>query len=273
MKIAAIDLDGTLLRTDCTISDYSKDIITKACKSGIMVVPTSGRSFRNIKEQIQDIEGIQYCISGNGSVVTELKTESVIYNHKIPEKIAYDIYREVREQGGFIEIYSDNDAYVEKEVGHILYETSLSEEFCESLLSTDIPILSANLLLKRGLMRVNKYHIAFSDPQVMNKFSKECEENQGLIVTHPTIYNMEVFASGCNKDMGIRVLCKKYGIDRKDIIAMGDSDNDVAMVQYAQLGCAVDNSMDILKNAADRIIGSNDEDGPAHMLEEMMQTM
>ena len=57
MKIVAIDLDGTLLHSDCTISSYSKEVIAEAGKNGIMVVPTSGRSFRSIKNQVKDIEG------------------------------------------------------------------------------------------------------------------------------------------------------------------------------------------------------------------------
>jgi ribonucleotide monophosphatase NagD (HAD superfamily) len=56
MKIVAIDLDGTLLHSDCTISSYSKEVIAEAGKNGIMVVPTSGRSFRSIKNQVKDIE-------------------------------------------------------------------------------------------------------------------------------------------------------------------------------------------------------------------------
>ena len=54
-KIVAIDLDGTLLHSDCTISSYSKEVIAEAVKNGIMVVPTSGRSFRSIKKQVQDL--------------------------------------------------------------------------------------------------------------------------------------------------------------------------------------------------------------------------
>ena len=69
-KIVAIDLDGTLLHSDCTISSYSKEVIAEAVKNGIMVVPTSGRSFRSIKNQVQDIEGVKYCICANGTLAT-----------------------------------------------------------------------------------------------------------------------------------------------------------------------------------------------------------
>ena len=109
------DLDGTLLHSDCTISSYSKEVIAEAGKNGIMVVPTSGRSFRSIKNQVKDIEGVKYCICGNGTLVGNIQTEELIHNYKIPQHFVYDIYKEVKERHGFIELYCDNDAYVEKE--------------------------------------------------------------------------------------------------------------------------------------------------------------
>ena len=95
MKIVAIDLDGTLLHSDCTISSYSKEVIAEAGKNGIMVVPTSGRSFRGIKNQVKDIEGVKYCICGNGTLVGNIQTEELIHNYKIPQHFVYDIYKEV----------------------------------------------------------------------------------------------------------------------------------------------------------------------------------
>ena len=102
-KIVAIDLDGTLLHSDCTISSYSKEVIAEAVKNGIMVVPTSGRSFRSIKNQVQDIEGVKYCICANGTLVGNIQTEELLHNCKIPQNLVYDIYKEVKERHGFIE--------------------------------------------------------------------------------------------------------------------------------------------------------------------------
>ena len=98
MKIVAIDLDGTLLHSDCTISSYSKEVIAEAGKNGIMVVPTSGRSFRSIKNQVKDIEGVKYCICANGTLVGNIQTEELIHNYKIPQHFVYDIYKEVKEK-------------------------------------------------------------------------------------------------------------------------------------------------------------------------------
>ena len=88
-KIVAIDLDGTLLHSDCTISSYSKEVIAEAVKNGIMVVPTSGRSFRSIKNQVQDIEGVKYCICANGTLVGNIQTEELLHNCKIPQHLVY----------------------------------------------------------------------------------------------------------------------------------------------------------------------------------------
>ena len=271
MKLVAIDLDGTLLHDDCTISQYTKNIIEEASRNDIMVVPTSGRSFRNIKEQVKDIEGIKYCICSNGSIVGRLDTEEVLYDHKIPVETAYEIYKEIKRRGGFVQIYSDTNTFVENDVRHIIYDSKLPDEFCDNLLATDIPILSSELLLKRGLMQVNKLHVVFSDPSEMPDFADYCKSIEGIICTYPSNYNMEIFATGCNKDKGIRIICEKCGIEQQDTIAIGDSDNDVAMIQYANIGIAVDNAMDVLKEVADYITKSNNEDGPAIVLEKILK--
>lgn len=271
MKIVAIDLDGTLLHSDCTISSYSKEVITEATKNGIMVVPTSGRSFRSIKNQVEDIEGIKYCICANGTLVGNVHTEELIYNYKIPQHLAYDIYKEVKARRGFIELYCDNDSYVEKEDIPVFYATKMGKDFCDSLLSTSVNSLSYDLLLRRGIMQVNKIHIAFPDPQELREFAAKTAANKNLVVTFPSEYNMEVFPKGCNKDVGIRILAEKYNIAHEDTIAIGDSGNDVAMIEYAHVGIAVANAMEVLKEKADYITKSNDEDGPAIVLKKILE--
>lgn len=271
MKIAAIDLDGTLLHSDCTISSYSKKVIERAIEKEIMVVPTSGRCFRSIKNAVDDIRGIRYCISGNGSVVTDVRTEEMLYSKKMPQELVYKVYREVKRRHGFIELYCDNDAYVEKDIAPVIFETQMSRDFCESMLSTDIFGLSFDLLLRRGIMRINKIHVAFPEREELKRFAEETAQEEELVITFPSEYNMEIFSRDCNKDMGIRVLKEKYNIVIEDTIAIGDSDNDISMIQYVHLGVAVENAMEVLKEKADYITKSNDEDGPAIVLEKILK--
>ena len=165
----------------------------------------------------------------------------------------------------------DNDAYVEKDTAPIIYDTKMGKDFCDSMLSTDVIGLSYDLLLRRGTMRINKIHVAFPDPQELREFAAKTAENKELIVTFPSEYNMEIFPNGCNKDVGIRILAEKYHIPQEDTVAIGDSDNDVAMIEYAHIGIAVANAMEVLKEKADYITKSNDEDGPAIVLKKILE--
>lgn len=272
-KIVAADLDGTLLHTDCTLSDYTKATIESVVRDGILVVPTSGRSFRSIKNQVKDIAGLTYCISCNGSVIAELKSEEILANCKMEKELVYAIYREVKRREGFIELYCDTDSYVEKGSAEIIYETKMGKAFGDDMLATAVHGLSYDLLLRRGIMRVNKIHVAFPDPAELREFAEYVSQNEALTVTFPSPYNMEIFSSDCNKDTGIRILCEKYGVAHEDTVAIGDSGNDVSMIEYAHVGVAVENAMDVLKEKADYITKSNDEDGPAIVLEKIQKKL
>lgn len=214
---------------------------------------------------------MKYCICANGTLVGNIQTEELIHNYKIPQHFVYDIYKEVKERHGFIELYCDNDAYVEKEDIPVFYNTKMGKDFCDSLLSTDVKALSYDLLLRRGTMRINKIHVAFPDPQELREFAAKTAKNENLVVTFPSEYNMEIFPKGCNKDVGIRILAEKYNIAHEDTVAIGDSDNDVAMIEYAHIGIAVANAMEVLKEKADYITKSNDEDGPAIVLKKYLK--
>ena len=147
----------------------------------------------------------------------------------------------------------------------------MGKDFCDRLLSTDVKALSYELLLRRGTMRINKIHVAFPDPQELREFAAKIAKNENLVVTFPSEYNMEIFPKGCNKDVGIRILAEKYNIAHEDTVAIGDSDNDVAMIEYAHIGIAVANAMEVLKEKADYITKSNDEDGPAIVLKKILK--
>lgn len=272
-KLCAIDLDGTLMRSDSVVSEFSKDVLRKAIKSGIEFLPTSGRSFRAAYDAIKDIEGTRYLLGGNASVITEVETEEILMQWIIPQEVAYQIYHMVKDNGGYIEMYCENDVYTERGSEEIAYRSKLNPTFVDSLLETVIRVPSMEHMLKRGIMQVNKIHIVFPEQEDLYHYAEKINAFSEVNVVHPTHYNMEVFPSDCNKDIGMEFVRKILGISRENTIAIGDSGNDRAMIEYAAIGAAVASGMDELKEAADRIIPGNDEDGPARFLLEVMEEM
>ena len=273
VKLCAIDLDGTLMRGDSIVSEFSKEVLRKAIKKGIEFLPTSGRSFRAAYDAIKDIEGTRYFLGGNASVITEVQTEEIIKQWIIDQDTSYRIYHLVKDHGGYIEMYCENDVYTEKGSEKIAYQSNLNPTFVDSLLETVIRVPSMEHMLKTGIMQVNKIHIVFPKQEDLLRYAKEIAAIPGVNVVHPTHYNMEVFPSDCNKDIGMDHVRKLLNISRENTIAIGDSGNDRSMIEYAACGIAVANSMEELKEAADRIILSNDEDGPAKYLLEVMEEM
>ncbi len=83
LKMIAIDLDGTLLRDDCTISERTREAVEEAGRKGYLIVPTTGRSYRNARFVLKDFREISYFINGNGSVITDGRTGDVLYFHEM----------------------------------------------------------------------------------------------------------------------------------------------------------------------------------------------
>lgn len=270
MRIAAIDLDGTMLRTDCTISSYSKEMVKLASQNDIIVVPTSGRSFRSIWRQVSDMDGMYYTIGANGSIVTDAKTEEILYERTFAVKTAYEIYTHVRDTGAYFACYNENDSYYEKGKEALFYAGEISKEICDDLLSTEIPVLSLDLLIRRGTMKVSKFFISYPDTGDLGRFEEFLKGYSDIKYGYSTPYSIEIFPAGADKDGALDFLCKRCGVRVENTVAIGDGQTDIGMIRFAGLGVAVENAMDSLKAEADMIGPGNDQDGPARILERMV---
>lgn len=271
MRLVAIDMDGTLLHDDCTVSEYTKEMIREAARHDIMVIPTSGRCFRSIKSHLDDVKELRYFNCTNGTSLVDAWEDRSLMNRHMPADIVYDIYKRTKEMGASIELYSELDTYVEKDMIDIALNCKAVHDMYVSLFRTAIPIESMDTLLKTGVMKANKINIMFPDYHLFRKVGAMYKKVPGLIVTYPSMRHMEIFMEGNDKDIGLEILRQKLGVSREDIVAIGDSTNDITMLQYAQVGVAVGNAMTEAKAAADLIVDSNNDDGPAKVLEMMIK--
>ena len=272
MKLIASDFDGTMLRPDSTLSEYSKTIIKKLYENGNFIfVPTTGRCYRSIASKVGEIEEIRYFNTSNGCLLYDRQEDNFLINHILPDNLAYEIFQDVKELDGAMEVYSDLDSYLEPDMfplAMIAFNKTLSED----LYKTTIPMEGIGEKIRCGELKVNKYNAVFRNPEDKQRIFDKYSKRDDIIVTIPTIYNLEIFYAGVDKDTGLAIISEKEGIAHEDTIAIGDSINDMEMVRYAHLGLAVANSMEPLKEVADEIILSNAEDGPAKYLEALLGT-
>lgn len=255
-EVLVLDVDGTLVNSRKKVSEATKEAIIRVQELGIKVVIASGRSTVGIwpvaKEiQLDDYGG--YILSFNGGRITNCKTKKVIYNICLPEGIVPEIYDfSVENKTGIMtyhanEIIAENDAdkYIQFDAKACGIDINVVKNFRQQV---DYPV---NKCLITGEPR----HLEKVEPLAKKAFEGR------LSVYRSEGFYLEMMPLGIDKAYGLSHLLKELGYSRKQMICCGDGFNDISMIEYAGLGVAMGNSNDKVKEKANYVAPSHDEDG------------
>ena len=270
IKAIAIDLDGTWLREDCTISRDTFQTVQKAIDLGYVVIPTTGRSYRNARHVLEQYRGLRYFINANGTVCTDSSREEVVFSHAMPWKMAKEIYELTNGYSCFVEIYEGMDAYVDSRGIDFLYASGMPEEYCRQLLSTNVVEQSLENYIKDPGRNINKFHIVCGSVEDRNRLRAQIGQVDMAYPISTFEQNIEVVLGHHSKADGLKQACAVLGLERENIMAIGDSNNDYDMVAWAGLGVAMGNANARVKEAADFVSTSNQEDGVAYAIRECL---
>lgn len=266
-RLIAIDLDGTLLRKDCTISEKDRNALLKAMERGHLVVPTTGRGYRNSRFVLKEFPVMPYYINANGTTITQGDPEKILFSCTMPYEIGCKIYQLAKEYPTFIEIYHGQDAYDSFRGCEYMKESRCMEAYRKQLLKTNIHMESLDDFVLKEKNLISKFHIMCVE-------KKDQQELIGRIAQLPGVYpisteekNIEIADAHWSKRNGLEWLCEKLGFARDQVIAIGDSDNDYEGIRWAGIGVAMENASERVKEAADYITESNQNYGVARALE------
>lgn len=258
-KMIASDLDGTLLYDLHSVSAENYRAISEYKKTGGEFVPTTGRCFYQIPERLRKCDDIRFYISSNGAVVTDKLTgelDEQLISNELFEKIKKITY----EYETLLAVHSEGYGYMLKkddsnERANCL---NLSSYFYEHLHETcrKVDDWEKSFTHKRGIEMIVAFFRYRSD---LEKCVKRLNELGGLVVTSSENFNIEIIAEGASKGNGIRRLAKRLGLSVEEIIGVGDSPNDISLLNGVGLPLAVSNAADELKAIADRVICSHKE--------------
>lgn len=258
-KLIASDLDGTLLYDVFNVSRENMDAIREFSQMGGYVVPTSGRCFYEIVPELRSCEDIKYCISSNGAVITDLATGERDQICITPEKLKaivdiateYEVHLTLHRDGyGSIDLSTDNRERA--------FYYNLNEHYFVHYHKWCRKVDGLADLCRSGI-EAEMISLFFRKQSELDECAERLGTVGGLILTSSADFNIEIVAEGASKGDGIRRLAKKLGLDMSEVIAVGDSRNDVTMLKAAGLGLAVSNAVDGLKQKADAVICSHKE--------------
>lgn len=270
-KMIATDLDGTLLYDVFTVSNENFKSIAEYKDMGGFVVPASGRCFLQIIPEIRECKDIKYCISSNGAVITDTsngdRDEVLIPGDKFAKimelTMGYETFHTVHFEGnGYM--LAENDS-IERSSYYNLNEYYYMHyhKWCAKLKSWDLDFFGGN--------DVEMVSVFFKSGQELDRCARELEALGGLIITSSADFNLEIVAKGASKGDGVRRLAKKLGISTDNIIGIGDSRNDIALLEAAGLPLAVSNAAEVLKAKASRVICSHKEHIIKYILEKIIE--
>ncbi|GFP74709.1 sugar-phosphatase [Clostridium fungisolvens] len=262
-KLLALDLDGTLLNNNGEISKANAKAIELAKEKGIKVVLATGRPIDGIKNYISQLNLLEddYVVAFNGALVQKTRDKTVIGRKGLTISDLNKIYELSKKLNVNIHIHTDKECITPKISKYSLFEAKLNS----------IPLKEIGFEDLQGDTVINK--IMFIDEeQIIDKISGLIDEefHDEYTVVRSLPYFLEFLNKEVNKGIGVKMLANSLGISMDEVICIGDHENDIHMIQYAGLGVAMGNAVDSLKNAADYITKSNEENGVAHVIEKFI---
>lgn len=266
-NMLVLDIDGTLVGSDKTISEKTREAIIKAQQRGKIVAIASGRSIAGIRKTASNISLEQYggyVIAYNGTTVVNCKTGECIYNQMVSKELVKPVYEAAKRVNAGIVVYNDNTK--EMISGNGLNEyIKIDAEACNVTINEVSDFVKAiNFPFNKFLLSGKPEHMA----EVEKIMAKEFGDRLNVFRSDP--FYVELLPRYVDKGVAVEKLVKHLDIQREKVICIGDSYNDLPMLRFAGMGVAMGNAQQEVKEMADYVTASNDEDGIVNVIDKFM---
>ncbi|MDC7953667.1 Cof-type HAD-IIB family hydrolase [Liquorilactobacillus mali] len=259
-KLIACDLDETLLNDQKKISPKNVQTIKKAVAQGAFFVPNTGRSFLTVQDNLRELGLYQqensYVISFNGGAIVENQGNQILTTNLLPFEVVKRLFELGVKNNYCIHVYSLDKLYIwninSEEINYISGRVAEWEELEED----NIDALATTKLVKIIFNIESKKERATIEEEVLRDI------DYSLNITFSSDRYIEFNSAKADKGQALIKLGKMLNIQEDEIIAIGDSGNDLAMIKAAGLGAAVANAHELIKENAD-VITSNDNNNSA----------
>lgn len=267
IKMIGLDLDGTLLTDKKELTVRTREVLAKAIRSGIVVLVATGRPWMGVPEELREFPGMDYALTSNGARIIDTRTGNVIEEHLLSVKSAKKALEICRKYDTLQEVYFDGQGYAPAEKMEFVERYHKNPNMWEYMRKTRIPVDDIFELVDRENRGLDKTQALFADMSERKRAWEELARHEDLELAGSLRYNIEVNAAGVNKGTGLVNLGSRLGIKREEIMEFGDGDNDTVMLKEVGFGVAMANGEPQVKEAADYITLSNEEDGVAQAIE------
>lgn len=270
-KLICIDMDGTLLSDKHEVPELNKEMIKEATKQGVKIAITTGRIFTSAKRYSDLIGTDTPIIASNGAYIREKDKDEVIYESNLSKEQFYKILEVIKKYNLNVYFNTCNTMITESVIpdnhAYKTMDTDLAEEYkikFKENAEFDKVFDEFNGKILKAIC------IEDQNKEALNKAKEEMQKYDDLEVVSSWHNNFEVMPKGTSKGNAVKILAQMLGIDREEVICIGDSENDLSMIKYAGLGVAMGNALDIVKENADYITDTNSEAGVGKVIQKFI---
>lgn len=298
IRIVALDLDGTLLSHDQTITPRTRQALMDASARGVVILPATGRPLANLPPVVAQLPGVRYALTSNGAAVWDLGADPLpavysryadaaqrqtaqptcLFRRVFPVEKAREVFGVYHELPGALSIFCDGRVMRDRHSQEFM-NARFSQHAAAHPTSTEARqpddgrfhiVRDFSEWMSRHAHEVEKFCMFFATAQQAQDALPRFYALEGVEVVQGSPDNIEVTAKGVDKGEGLLALADRLGIPREATLAIGDSENDRAMLQKAGVAAVMANGMPSVMPLADLVSSADcDHDGVAELLERL----
>lgn len=260
IKLVAIDVDGTLLNSQHEMTPRVEAALREAIAQGVMVVFATGKTRNAVISHLKKL-GIESPGIFNQGLIALDADGKTIHSQTLDPGVARQVITFAEDRGFTLVAYSGSRMLTKT-------RSKVIEESFSTYHENPPEIVGAlqNVLINTPINKV----IAFGDPVGIKSLRWQLNASLGgsaRLMQAGVPEHLEILPPGGSKGNALKVLCKHYKIAADQVMAIGDAENDIEMLQFAGIGVAMDNADAKTKEAAKYVVASNDQDGVAEAFE------
>jgi len=263
-RLAAFDVDGTLINRQGVLTERTASALRALAEAGVITALATGRPWPQAQSVVRQASGVSYAVCLNGAVVMDAVAGEQIADRAMTHMEAIEAAEIARK------LVPDVRLGLDMADGRHVWEHDFA------------PVMPVDLLADISVDRVDDALSAVDGPVLTWLVHAPSVDTLAIIdelspdmplgtEIRPSGLDMaEIAAAGVSKSAGLEIICQRYGFDAADVLAFGDGLNDIDMLRWAGRAVAMSNAPDSVRDAADRVAPSNEDDGVAVVVEAML---
>ena len=269
IKVIAMDLDGTALNHQKQLTERTRAAIQNAAKSGIQIVVATGRTFSSLAPEVLAMPEITCAITSNGAVVNRIPDGAVLlHNYPNPETVS-EIAGMIQGEKIDTEVCTGGQAYIGQSYYDRVLEGKTNRDV-QYVKTTRHPVPDIYQFLLEHRVAIENINLNFKTLEEKQQWQQRFQKLPGVTPTSSFLFNVELGGAATSKAHALQALLDEWQMTSRQVMAFGDSENDLGMIQLAGIGVAMANGIEEVRQAADLLAESNEEDGVAKIIEQLI---